>query len=198
MPIYLDSDTVGQVEGQAVRFVPVPSAEAKAALQGTMPACCRASTCQCSARQLTAARASHPRGVIVYLPATWTQPQVQACDRTGPAASQVFDATRNGLLVQSAPGLPSPDLANRLLKLPDGQTAVSPVVSRDDRPLVPSLSRLLAPLPCRPSTSRRTQRAGARQRRSVRAGAMDGTFKTTSNLDGPTPSRVSAPVAHMT
>ena len=36
---------------------------------------------------------------------------------------QVFDSTRNGLLLQSAPGLPSLELANRLLKLPDVQTA---------------------------------------------------------------------------
>lgn len=126
VPIYLDSDTVGQVEGQAVRFVPVPSAEAKAALQkGTMPASLQGQYVPVfRAAANGGARFASAGGVIVYLPATWTQPQVQAwVTAQGLQLQQVFDATRNGLLVQSAPGLPSLDLANRLLKLPDVQTA---------------------------------------------------------------------------
>ena len=126
VPIYLDTDTVGQVEGQAVRFVPVPSAEAKAALaKGTMPASLQGQYVPVFRNAANGGqRFASAGGVIVYLPSSWTQPQVQTwVAAQGLQLQQVFDATRNGLLVQSAAGLPSLDLANRLLKLPDVQTA---------------------------------------------------------------------------
>lgn len=126
VPVYLDSDTVGQIEGQAVRFVPVPSAEAKASLQkGTMPASLQGQYVPVFRNaENGGSRFASAGGVIVYLPSGWTQSQVQAWVTTqGLQLQQVFDPTRNGLLVQSAPGFPSLELANRLLKLSGVQTA---------------------------------------------------------------------------
>jgi hypothetical protein len=126
VPIYLDTESIGQIDGAAVRFVPVPTAELRAALQrGALP--------DSAAGQYVPVFRSAPAGgirmaslggVIVYLPATWSPSQVQAwVQGQGLTLKQVFDAARNGLLIDSAPGLASLELANRLLKTAGVQTA---------------------------------------------------------------------------
>lgn len=126
VPIYLDTDTVGQIDGSAVRFVPVPSEEIKAALQkGSLPesAAGRYVPVFRSAPS-GGARMASVGGVVVYLPSSWTPSQVQAWAQVqGLRITQVFDPRRNGLLVDSAAGLASLELASRLLKIADVQTA---------------------------------------------------------------------------
>lgn len=124
--VYIDSEAVAELDGAAVRLLPVPSAEVRSALKkGSLPKSMQSryapvfSTAPAGGRRMVLTG-----GVIIYLPPTWTAPQVQtwlAAQKL--EAKQIVNPEKNGYLLVSAPGLASLDLATRLLKLPDVVTA---------------------------------------------------------------------------
>lgn len=126
VPVYLDPDTIAEIDGAAVRLVPVQDAATRAALQrGALPA-------QMQGRYAPVFRSAPqggrrmtlPGGVIVYLSPTWTQAQVQSwVAAQGLEVQQVVNPEKNGVLLRAAPGLPSLDLANRLRKSPEVKAA---------------------------------------------------------------------------